>query len=138
MWSSRRRLERRSLSSPRWSMADSLKTCGLGQGLAHLVRPLELEPVSGAFEHDEPVLAVDVALRRLGPAPAQRGILVAPQQRGRPLDAPDVRQVLPGGGTGTEVGAVIVECRGQTSGARQRAGEMLDQRPGHRLRVGTD
>src|SRR5713226_48928 len=126
MSSSRRRLGRRSLSSPRWSMAHSLSICGIGQGAAHLVRPLELEPVAGAFQDDEPVVTFDVAGGGLGAALAESRILVAPKEDGRHFDGADVRQPLPGAATGCEVGAVVVEGGRQAARAGKRAGEMVD------------
>src|ERR1700738_1472705 len=106
MSSRRRRLPRRSLSSPLWSMADSLSICSVGQGPAHLVRPLELKPVAGPFEHDEPVFAFDMASGCLGAEPAQSRILVTPYKDGRGRDGADVGQALPRSASAAEVGAV--------------------------------
>src|SRR5713101_855699 len=106
MSSSRRRLPRRSLSSPPWSMAHSLSICGVGERAAHFGRALELQPVPGAFQDDELVRPVDVTARGLGAETAERRILVAPEEDGRRLDRADVRQPLPSGPAGAEVGAV--------------------------------
>src|SRR6266478_9498768 len=125
MSSSRRRLERRSLSSPRWSMGDSLSSCGLGQGAADLGRSLELQPVPGALQDNEPVVRFDVCGRGLGTAPAEGGILVAPQQRSGHVDGTYVREPLPSPAAGAEVGAVIVEGSGQTARPGQRPGEVI-------------
>src|SRR6266508_5121293 len=127
----RRSVERRSLSSARWSMADSLSICAIGEGSAHLRRPLELEPVSGALEHLQPVIVLDVSRRGLHGAAAERGILVAPKQmRGR-VDRTKARQPLPCTAAWAEVGSVVVERGRKTAGAARRARELLDHRAGH-------
>src|SRR6202158_527820 len=138
MSSSRRRLERRSLSSPLWSMADSLSICGGREGAAHLVRPIEVEPVARALQDLQLVLTFNVSAGVLGAAPAERGILIAPQQDGGRRNRADVRESLPRRPDGGEGGAVISGGRRQASGASERSCEMLDHRPRHHLWIGAD
>src|SRR5260370_38110386 len=100
MSSRRRRLERRSLSSPRWSMGDSLSSCAIGQGATHLGRTLEREPVPGTFQALEPVVTLDVTRGGFRAAPPERWILVAPHQRGGHMDGAGVREPLPSAAAG--------------------------------------
>src|SRR5712692_2936806 len=138
MSSNRRMLERRSLSSPRWSMADSLSIWSAGEGAGHLVWPFELQPVPGAFEYDELVGPVDMAACCLCSVPAEGGILVAPKQDGGHGDGPDVRQPLPGAAARREIRAVVVEGCGEAARSGHRTGEVLDHWTRHGLRVGSD
>src|SRR6267378_1597074 len=117
MSSSRRRLPRRSLSSPRWSMADSLMSCSSGQRTAYGRRALELKPVAGSLQDHELEFGLDVLAGGLHPPPAQRGIVVTPDQRRPHFDGSYVREALPGTSAGSEVGAVVVEGRGEAARA---------------------
>src|SRR5260370_38160045 len=109
MSSRRGRLERRSLCAPRWSMGDSLSSCAIGQGAAHLARTLELGPVPGTFQDLEPVVTFDVIRGGFRAAPPEGWILVAPHQRCGHFDGAGVREPLPRNVAGPELVAVVVE-----------------------------
>src|SRR6266851_8600105 len=117
MSSSRRRLDRRSLSFPLWSMAHSLSICGICEGAAHLVRPIEVEPMAGALQDLQLVLPFHISAGVLCATPTERRILIAPQQDGRRRNRADVCQPLPCRPDRGEVGPVIVERGGQASWA---------------------
>src|SRR5437588_11333599 len=131
--SSRRRLERRSLSSPRWSMADSLMSCSGGQRTAYVRGAPELTPWAGALQDQKLELALDKAARGLRPAPAERGILVAPKQRRPYFDRSDVGEPLPGRWARREIGPVVVEGRCEPAWPRQGTDEAIDDRLWHRV-----
>src|SRR5229473_4085581 len=138
MSSSRRRLERRSLSSPRWSMGDSLSSYAIGQGAAHLGRPLELQPVPGTFQDLEPVVTFHVTCGGFRAAPPEGWILVAPQQRCGHIDGAGVREPLPGSAARAEIGAVVVEGGGQAAGPCDRLREVIDHGLRHGLWIGPE
>src|SRR5258708_37652239 len=86
---------------------------GACEGAAHLVRPLELQPVARALEDLEPERALDTLRGGLNGPPSERRILGAPQERGRCRDLQLLRDGRPGATSRPEVGAVVVEAGGQ-------------------------
>ncbi len=65
---------------------------GLRERTGYLRGALELKPVTCALEDLEPVLARHVRRRRLDSTPSERGILIAPQEKGGRGDAQLLRE----------------------------------------------
>src|SRR5438445_12231083 len=112
--------------SPGRSIGESLLIYDLDERAAHFVRPLELKPVSCAFQDLESIVPNHLSRGALSLQTTEGGILVAPQEHGGRSDLHVARQRRPPG-SGHQVGAVIVGRGGELSGDRDRWGEVLDR-----------
>src|SRR5437870_7170773 len=121
--------------SPGRSIGESLLIYDLDERAAHFVRPLELKPVSCAFQDLESIVPNHLSRGALSLQTTEGGILVAPQEHGGRSDLHVARQRRPPG-SGHQVGAVIVEPDVESTRSRHRADEQLNQRAWHRYRVG--
>ena len=88
--------------------------------------------MSGAFENLESIVSGHMFAGLLSLQTPQRGILISPKQRCGRVDLHVTAHARPPV-VARQVGAVVVEPRGQAARPRQRADEMLDRAARHRL-----
>src|SRR5437016_7540844 len=104
--SSRRRNPPRLSDSPGRSIGDSLLADGFPEREPNLVGPLELQPVSGAFENLESIVSSHVFAGLLSLQTPQRWILISPKQRCGRVDLHVTAQARPPV-VARQVGAVV-------------------------------